>query len=147
MAAKLPLLPRLLCLWSSIEHELLTCVFGAEWFHSDVFGCAFTIESDHKPLEKINIKNMADTPVCQQRMLFQLHTCDATIKFWPSKEIMVADALSHYASLRAPDITLDRNTSSSTMCTSHLTGILNSRLSSKMTCSSVPLLRWSLHVG
>ena len=51
------------------EHELLTCVFEAEQFHTYIFGCAFTDESDHKPLEQINIKNLADTPVHLQRML------------------------------------------------------------------------------
>ena len=37
--------------YSNIECELLTCVFRAEWFHTFVFGHAFTIESDHRPLE------------------------------------------------------------------------------------------------
>ena len=55
--------------YANIEHELLTCVLRAEWFHTYVFGCTFTIESDHKPLEQINIKNLADTPVHLQRML------------------------------------------------------------------------------
>ena len=55
--------------YANIEHELLACVFGAEQFHTYIFGCVFTIESDHKPLEKINIKNLADTPVHLQRML------------------------------------------------------------------------------
>ena len=41
---------------------MLACVFGAERFHMYVFGCAFTTESDHKPLEQINLKNLADTP-------------------------------------------------------------------------------------
>ena len=49
--------------YANIECELHTCVFGAEWFHTYVFGHAFTIESDPKPLEQTNIKNLADTPV------------------------------------------------------------------------------------
>ena len=73
MAAQLPLLLKLLqpveqhC--ANIECEMLACVFGAEHFHTYVFGHAFTIESDHKPLKQINIKNLTDTPVCLQRML------------------------------------------------------------------------------
>ena len=55
--------------YANIECELLARVFGAEWFHTNVFGHAFTIESDHKPLEQINIKNLADTPVHLQRLL------------------------------------------------------------------------------
>ena len=58
--------------YANIEHELLTWVFRAEWFHTYVFGHAFTIESDHTPLEQLNIKNLADTPVHLQRMLLQL---------------------------------------------------------------------------
>ena len=55
--------------YANIEHEFLTCVFGAELFHTYVFGKASTIESDHKALEQINIKNLADTPVYLQGML------------------------------------------------------------------------------
>ena len=55
--------------YANIECEMLACVFGAEWFHTCVFGCAFTIESNHKPLEQINLKNLADTPVWLQWIL------------------------------------------------------------------------------
>ena len=68
-------------LYANIEPELLACVFGAEQFHAYVFGCDFTIESDHKPLEQINIMNLADTPVHLQRMLLQLQKYDVTIKY------------------------------------------------------------------
>ena len=111
MAAHLPLLPKVLHLWSSvtlnIECELLTCVFRAEQFHTYVFGHAFTIESYHKPLEQIHIKNLADTPVHLQRMLLQLQNYDVTMKYQPGNETLVADALSHYAPLKAPEIPLD----------------------------------------
>ena len=52
--------------------EMLACVFGAEKIHAYVFGHAFTIESDHKPLEQINLKTLADTPAQLQQMLFRL---------------------------------------------------------------------------
>ena len=93
--------------YANIECELLTCVFRAEWFHTYVFGHAFTIESDQKPLEQIKIKNLADTPVCLQRMLLQLQNYNVTIKNQPGKEMLVADALSCYAPLKAPEIPLD----------------------------------------
>ena len=57
--------------YANIERELLACVFGAEHFHTYVFGQTFTIDSDHKPLEQINLKNLADTPARLQRMLLQ----------------------------------------------------------------------------
>ena len=93
--------------YANIECEMLACVFRAEWFHTYVFGCTFTIESDHKPLEQIGIKNLADTPVNLQRMLLQLQNYDVTIKYWPGKDMLVADALSHYAPLKAPELPLD----------------------------------------
>ena len=67
--------------YANIECELLTCVFGAEQFHTHVFGHAFTIKSDHKPLEQTNIKNLADTPVHLQRMLLQPQNYHVTIKY------------------------------------------------------------------
>ena len=51
------------------ERELLVCVFSAEHFWTYVFGRHFTIESDHKSLEQISMKNLADAPVHLQRML------------------------------------------------------------------------------
>ena len=48
--------------YANIECEMLACVFRAERFHTYVFGHEFTIESDHKPLKQINLKNLADTP-------------------------------------------------------------------------------------
>ena len=86
--------------YANIECELLACVLWAEWFHTYVFGHAFTIVSDHKPLEQTNIKNLADTPVHLQRMLLWLQNYDVTIKYQPGKEMLVADALSHYAPLK-----------------------------------------------
>ena len=55
--------------YANNERELLACVFGAECFRTYVFGRHFTIESDHKSLEQISMKNLADAPVCLQRML------------------------------------------------------------------------------
>ena len=45
------------------------CIFSTEHFRTYVFGRHFTIESDHKSLEQISMKNLADAPVCLQRML------------------------------------------------------------------------------
>ena len=93
--------------YANIEHEMLACVFGAEWFHTYVFGHAFTIESDHKSLEQINLKNLADTPAQLQWMLLRLQNYDVTIKYHPGKEMLVADALSRYSPLVGPEVALD----------------------------------------
>ena len=55
--------------YANNEWELFAFVFGAECFRTYVFGRHFTIESDHKSLEQISMKNLADAPVRLQRML------------------------------------------------------------------------------
>ena len=40
-------------------------------------------------------------------MLLQLQNYDVTIKYQLGKQMLVADALSHYAPLKAPEILLD----------------------------------------
>ena len=93
--------------YANIECELLACVFGAERLHTYVFGQAFTIESDHKPLEQINLKNLADTPARLQRMLLRLQNYDHKIKYKPGKQMILADALSRYAPQVGPEVPLD----------------------------------------
>ena len=51
------------------EREMLAAVFGVERFHTYVDGWSFMIESDHKPLESISRKNLADTPAWLQCMM------------------------------------------------------------------------------
>ena len=40
--------------YANIEHEMLAVVFGCQRFHTHVYGRPFTIETDHKPLERIS---------------------------------------------------------------------------------------------
>ena len=74
---------------------------------SYVFGRHFTIESDHKSLEQISMKNLADAPVRLQRMLLRLQDYDFTIKYRPGGEMVVADTLSRYSPEDTPEILLD----------------------------------------
>ena len=48
--------------YANIEREMLAVVFGCERFHTYVYGKHFTVESDHKPLEMIHLKNLAAAP-------------------------------------------------------------------------------------
>ena len=48
--------------YANIEREMLALVFGCERFHTYVYGKQFTIQSDHKPLEMIHLKNLAAAP-------------------------------------------------------------------------------------
>ena len=49
--------------YDSIKYEMPACVFGVEQFHTYVFGDASIVESDHKALEQIILKNLEDAPV------------------------------------------------------------------------------------
>ena len=93
--------------YANSERELLACVFGAERFWTYVFGRHFTIESDHKSLEQISMKNLADAPVCLQRMLLRLQDYDFTIKYRPGEEMVIADTLSIYSPEDTTEILLD----------------------------------------
>ena len=77
-----------------IERELLAVVFGCERFRTYIYGCVFEVESDHKPLEMICLKNLTAAPPRLQRMLLILQEYDMVIKYRPGKEILPADGLS-----------------------------------------------------
>ena len=53
------------------------------------------------------MKNLADVPVCQQRMLLWLQDYDLTIKYHPGEEMVIADTLSRYSPEDTPEILLD----------------------------------------
>ena len=78
----------------------------ASFVQTYIFDRHFTIESDHKSLEQI-IKNLADVPVCLQRMLLQLQDYDFTIKYHLGEEMVVAEILSRYSPEDTSEILLD----------------------------------------
>ena len=84
--------------YANIKRELLTIVFGCEKFHTYLYGRSFIVETDHKPLEMISLKNLISTPVHLQRILLHLQQYDMVITYRPGKEMLLADALSHLPS-------------------------------------------------
>ncbi|XP_068240343.1 uncharacterized protein [Palaemon carinicauda] len=80
--------------YANIERELLACVFGAERFHTYIYGKPFVIESDHKPLEMISKKNLTAAPTWLQRMFLRLQRYDYDIKYKPGREMTLPDSLS-----------------------------------------------------
>ena len=93
--------------YADIEWELLAIVFGVEQFHTYVYGRSFKVYTDHKPLEQIQQKTLADAPARLQCMLLRLQGYDCTIVYRPGKEMLLADTLSRYAPLMAHEIELD----------------------------------------
>ena len=94
------------CHYANIEREILAVIFGAERFRTCVYGRSFTIKSDHKPLESISHKNLADTPAQLQHMLLCLQGYNYIICYHPSKEMALPDTLSHFSPHPGPDIPL-----------------------------------------
>ena len=80
--------------YANIERELLAVVFGCTRFHTYVSGSKFTVETDHKPLESIQYKNLAETPPRLQRMMLRLQPYDLHIVYRPGTTMLLADALS-----------------------------------------------------
>ena len=93
--------------YANIERELLAIIFACQCFSSYLLGRSFVAESDHKPLEMIAMKNLANAPPHLQRMLLELQRYDVTIKYRPGKEMQLADALSCCPVRASQEIKLD----------------------------------------
>ena len=93
--------------YANIERELLAIVFACQCFSTYLLGRSFVAESDHKPLEMIAMKNLANVPPCLQRILLELQRYDVTIKYQPGKEMQLADALSCCPARASQEIKLD----------------------------------------
>ena len=95
------------CRYANIEREMLAVVFGAARFCTYVYGWSFMIESDHKLLESISRKNLADMPAWLQCMMLCLQGYDLTICYHPGKEMVIPDMLSQFSPWPGPDLPLD----------------------------------------
>ena len=85
-------------------------VYGCESFHTYLYGRSFIAESDHKPLDAIQLKNLMSAPPRLQRMLLRLQPYDVTIKYRPGKQVLVADALSRLSpeeEIPIPDLNVE----------------------------------------
>ena len=71
-----------------------------------IYGRSFTIKSDHRPLESISQKNLADMPACLQCMLLGLKDYDYTIHYHSDKE-MACLTYSWFSPHPGPGILLD----------------------------------------
>ena len=93
--------------YGNIERELLAIIFACQHFSTYLLGRSFIAESNHKPLEMIAMKNLANAPPRLQRMLLELQRYDVTIKYRPGKEMQLANALSHCPVRASQEIKLD----------------------------------------
>ena len=95
------------CRCVNIEREMLAVVFGAERFHTYVYGLSFMIKSDHKLLESISRKNLPDMTAWLQCMMLCLQGYDLTICYCPGKEMVIPDTLFQFSPQPGTDIPLD----------------------------------------
>ena len=93
--------------YANIERDMLAALFGCECIHTYVFGKSVTIESDHRPLEMIHLKNVSAAPQRLQRMLLRSQPYAINIRYRPCKEMAMADALSRQPSDNKEQIQLD----------------------------------------
>ena len=94
--------------YANTERELLAIVFACQHFSIYLLVRSFIAESNHKPLEMIAMKNLANAPPRLQRMLLELQRYDVTIKYIPpGKEMQLANALSHCPARASQEIKLD----------------------------------------
>ena len=80
--------------YSNIERKMLAVGFGLEKFHHYIWGQGVTIQTDHKPLESIALKNLANASPKLARMQLKIQGYDFTVKYNPGKSISTADCMS-----------------------------------------------------
>ena len=95
--------------YGQIDKEALAIMFGLKRFHLYLYGRHFTILTDHKPLERIFGPKTAIPSLAAMRLqpwAIILSAFDYSIRFVPSKQNAVADALSR---LPLPSVLSDEN--------------------------------------
>ena len=78
--------------YANIERELLAIVWGAQKFHTYVYGYRVIVETDHKPLESIFRKPLNDAPPRLQWMLLKLTKYDLDVWYVPGKQQVISRA-------------------------------------------------------
>ena len=89
--------------YAQIEKELLAIVYGCEKFNQYIYGRNVVIESDHKPLENIMRKPLAETPPRIQRLPIRLQKYSINVVYVPGKQLIIADTLSRSHLNTLPD--------------------------------------------
>ena len=87
--------------YSNIEHELLALVIVIEHLHHFVFGCHFTVHTDHAPLVNLFKKCLNDTSPRLQRLLLRLNQYEMNVNYVTSKHVPIADCLSRLINIKS----------------------------------------------
>jgi len=84
--------------YTQIEREALSLIFGIQKFHQYIYGCKFTLITDHQPLTTILGGKKGIPPIAAARMQrwgLLLSAYHYNIEFKPTKSHANADCLSH----------------------------------------------------
>ncbi len=74
---------------------MLAIVFGCHKFHDYTYGLTTVfVETGHKPLESILRNPLYTAPAKLQRMIMSIQRYAIQVTYRPSKELLIADALS-----------------------------------------------------
>ena len=84
--------------YANIGRECLSVYFSLEKFHTYMYGRHIMVENDHKLLEMIQHKPIHVAPPQLQQMLLHMQKYDYTIWSKPSKDMLLANCLSHFPS-------------------------------------------------
>ena len=88
--------------YGQIEKEMLAITYGCDKFHDYIYGhSSVTVETDHKPLQNLHKKPLAENPPRIQRMMLRIQKYDIQVKYRPGKELFIADTLSRSATSSA----------------------------------------------
>ena len=79
------------------ESVFLVC-FGLEKFHTNIYGRHVIVENDHNLLVTIQHKPIHTAPPQLQQMLLHMQKYDYTIRYKPSKDMVLADHFSCFPS-------------------------------------------------
>ena len=80
--------------YSQIEKEMLAVLFGCTRFHYYLFGRQVTIETDHKPLVGLVVKDLNMLTARLATMRLRLLSYDFDLVWKPGKYMILADTLS-----------------------------------------------------
>jgi hypothetical protein len=73
-----------------LEKEALAIIFAVKKLHHYLYGCKFTIYSDHQPLRYIFNESKPTSPMASsriQRWALTLSACDYSIRYKPGSHM------------------------------------------------------------
>lgn len=90
--------------YATIEGEMLAIVYATQKWHHYLYGRAFTVETDHKPLVAIKNKNIALAPPRIRGMLMATSGYDFQLRHKAGQEMVLPDTLSRLSSYDKSEI-------------------------------------------